>query len=111
VSYDAFVSYAKLDVDWVSSLCEALKARGVALWVDTSYLQPPWRDSVRDGIRSSRSMVLVLSRNWEDSGACRYELDVALELKKPLLTIKVDRTAASAADELMERLSASSGAS
>jgi hypothetical protein len=92
MSYDAFVSYAKHDRAFVSGLCGALASGGVTLWVDTQYLEPPWRDSVTKGIRSSRAVLFVHSRNWISSRACTYELEAALEQDKPLVVVALDAT-------------------
>ena len=41
------------------------------------------------GIRDARVVLVVLGRGWQDSPACRYELAVAIELRRPLIAMRL----------------------
>ena len=87
---DAFVSYATRDARTTLLICGGLSALGIQLWLDTEERvasRAAWREAVRAGIASSRTMLVALSPNWAESPACRYELAIARERRTPLLAM------------------------
>jgi hypothetical protein len=88
---DAFVSYAAVDSQAALAVCDAVSALGIRLWLDVEEVsaRAAWRDAVQLGIRNARVVLVVLGRGWEDSPACRYELAVALEHRRPLIAVRL----------------------
>ncbi len=87
---DAFVSYATRDTRATMLICGGVSALGIQLWLDTEERvasRAVWREAVHAGIASSRTMLVALSPNWSESPACRYELEIALERRTPLLAM------------------------
>ncbi len=65
--YDVFISHASEDKkDFVAPLVEALQDAGIRVWYDT--LEIEWGKSLREqidnGIKHSKSAILVLSKNF-----------------------------------------------
>jgi hypothetical protein len=87
---DAFVSYAARDRRETRVLCEKLTALGIRLWLDTEVLRwhrASWREAVHAGIASSRAVLIILTTDWVNSPACRYELAIAVERRVPAVAV------------------------
>ena len=85
----AFVSYATVDGRAALAACGVISALGIRLWLDVEEIsaRASWRDAVQLGVRDARTVLIVLGRGWEGSPACRYELAVALEQRRPLIAM------------------------
>jgi hypothetical protein len=98
-SFDAFVSYARVDREFVDGrLVPALAGRGKKAWVDRENLPagaefPP---RIEAGIRQSAAFLFVLSPESAASDWCRRELEEAVRQHKRLVPI-VAREVADAA--------------
>ena len=46
-----------------------------------------WREAVQSGIAASHHVLVALSSDWAASPACRYELAIALERRKPIIAV------------------------
>jgi tetratricopeptide (TPR) repeat protein len=74
--YDVFFSYPHKDSEKVMLILEALKARGLKVWIDTNEI----RDfagitrSIVDGLAESRVIMAYYSLNYAHSRACQWEL-------------------------------------
>lgn len=86
-----FLSYSRLDRDFVGRLADDLAARGIESWLDTDDLptndEDRWRRAVVHGIRESAALVLVLSPNSVSSGAVERELTIAAEVSRRIIPI------------------------
>ena len=73
-------------------MCAGLQAVGIRLWLDIEELRRSrarWREEVHGGITGSSTLLVTLSDGWAASPACRYELAVALERRKPIVAVEV----------------------
>jgi TIR domain-containing protein len=88
---DAFVSYATADRRGALAACDAISSLGIRLWIDVDEIpsRAVWRDAVQLGIREARVVLVILGSAWEDSPACRYELAVSVEQRRPLLAMRL----------------------
>lgn len=86
-----FVSYAAADSRAALAACDAMRALGIRLWVDVEEIsaRAAWRDAVQLAMREAHVVLVVLGRGWENSPACRYELAVALEQRRPLIAMRL----------------------
>lgn len=86
-----FISYSRRDQDVARRLCDALAARGRALWVDWEGIPPSaeWLAEIEQGIRSADAFVFMLSPDSLRSEVCGQELAVALALNKRLVPLVV----------------------
>lgn len=88
-----FVSYARVCKDYVDRLADELEARGIPVWQDTEQLRfgEVWDARVNDAIRGASLVVLVVSREWCDSGPCQNEASQARYYKRPILEVSLER--------------------
>ena len=92
---DIFISYSRADLDFVQRLHSALVQRDKDVWVDWEDIPPSadWLRMIKDAIRTSDSLVFVISPASIASRVCRVELEYALSLNKrviPVLRSEVD---------------------
>jgi hypothetical protein len=91
MKYDIFLSYSNLDREWASSLEEALREKGLKVF-DMSTIEPGklLATELEAGLKESKSVVLLVSRNSMNSNCNAVELGAALALKKQVLPVVFD---------------------
>ncbi len=77
--YDVFLSYARTDSGAATILVEALKARGLRVWIDTAAIEPhdPISETVQCGLARSKAFVPLYSKTYPSRRACQWELTAA----------------------------------
>jgi WD40 repeat protein len=87
--YDAFLSYARVNSEFVVGfLRAALRARGHEVWVDVDITGgAKWRERVRRGIEACKALIFVVSPASISSEACRQELEDAVALNKLIIPV------------------------
>lgn len=79
--FNVFLSHNSKDKPMVRQLAEALKARGLTVWLDEEQLRPgmPWQRLLEQGIEDSASAAVLVGNDglgpWEEE-----EMRAALEL-------------------------------
>lgn len=75
--YDAFVSHATEDKDFVEPLIDALVSRGLKIWYDTAVMRVgnSVRESIDLGLVSSKYIIVVLSRYYFSKDWTRREVN------------------------------------
>ncbi len=89
---DVFMSYRRIDKDFVKRLDEALKANGKDVWIDWEDIPPGSVDFNQDllrGIESSDALLAVLSPDYLVSEYCLGELRYAYENNKKLIPVVI----------------------
>jgi tetratricopeptide (TPR) repeat protein len=104
---DVFISYSRLDKDFVGKLREALIAQQQEVWIDWESIPPSqaWWSEIQKGIARANNFVVVLSPASMASPICQMEIEYARQLKKrivPVLHADYDR--ATAITRMAERL-------
>jgi TolB-like protein/cytochrome c-type biogenesis protein CcmH/NrfG len=78
-----FISYASQDADAAQSICQTLRAAGIAVWFDQSELRggDVWDQSIRKQIRACALFLPVISRHTRerDEGYFRLEWKLAVD--------------------------------
>src|SRR5918994_806373 len=76
---DAFLSYAREDEAVAQRLCTGLEALGKRVWIDRERVEysSSWKQRACAGIDAAMAVVVVLSRAWVTSSACRFEFEHA----------------------------------
>lgn len=93
---DVFISYSRLDREFVGKLREALLANEQEVWIDWEAIPPSqaWWSEIQKGIARANNFVVVLSPNSMASPICQMEIETARHLKKriiPVLHLDYDR--------------------
>ncbi len=80
--FDVFLSYSSVDKSWVTDLKEALKAKGLKVWLDSDEIPPGERfaSALEEGLEESKTVVMVVSPEAIASGWVNEEYYRALSL-------------------------------
>jgi tetratricopeptide (TPR) repeat protein len=86
---DVFISYSRLDKDFVGQLRDALTQQDQDVWIDWEDIPPSqsWWNEIQKGIAKANNFVLVLSPNSMSSPICQMEIEYARELKKRIIPV------------------------
>ncbi|HTV54615.1 MAG TPA: toll/interleukin-1 receptor domain-containing protein [Terriglobia bacterium] len=84
-----FISYSKSDADWVRSFAEALKQRGVRVWLDQFRIAAgeSVRDALEDGLRGSDVFVALIDPASPPKPNLFFELGAAIGMGKRVIPI------------------------
>jgi hypothetical protein len=91
--YDIFLSYSRADSDRVAPLRDELRRLGYRVFFDVESIDPasPWRERLRQAIRSSRLLVLCWSEHARGSDYIDFEYMQADALHKPICPWLLDK--------------------
>src|SRR5579863_6066562 len=86
---DVFVSYSRLDKEFVAHLREALISQQQDVWIDWESIPPSqaWWDEIQKGIAHANNFVVVLSPHSMASPICQMEIEYARQLKKRIIPV------------------------
>jgi hypothetical protein len=83
-----FISYARRDIDYVRKLMVALDETGISAWFDARIaVGDPWEPRLEGEIRNCLALVVVMTRESEHSQWVQAEIDLAEEMRKPILPV------------------------
>ena len=84
--YDVFLSYSRADSDRVTPLRDELRRLGYRVFFDVESIDPtsPWKERLRQAVRSSRLLVLCWSEPARGSEFVNFEYMQADALHKPI---------------------------
>jgi len=90
---DVFISYSRLDIDFVDTLVDHLKLAGIEVWLDRSTIASGdvWRSKIAEGIDNCAKFAIVLSENSIESSVVGKELGLAENLGKEIIPILISK--------------------
>lgn len=89
---DVFISYSRLDRDFVGKLREALLALNQDVWIDWEAIPPSqsWWEEIKKGIAKTNNFVVILSPNSMASPICHMEIEYARKVKKRIIPVLLE---------------------
>ncbi|MBL8146329.1 MAG: TIR domain-containing protein [Anaerolineae bacterium] len=96
---DVFISYSRLDKEFVGKLRDALEGKAQNVWIDWESIPPSqsWWSEIQKGIAHANNFAVVISPSSMASPICQLEIEHALKLGKrviPILHLDFDRAEA-----------------
>jgi hypothetical protein len=87
-----FISHSSRDQKVASTLCEALEARGLRCWIASRNVDPGenFQESIVKAIRAARVMVLVFTKNANNSGEIKKEIALASQHELVVIPVRID---------------------
>ena len=84
-----FISYSRVDTNFVRRLHDALKAAEYEIWVDWEDIPPSatWTDEIRTGVTGADAFIYVISPDSVASEVCGRELGWAVERNKRIVPV------------------------
>jgi hypothetical protein len=88
----AFISYSSVDDAASATVRDSLETNGVPCWIAPRDISAglPYPDAIMTGLQRSRLVVLVLSRDAIASPHVQREIERAVSLRRPILTLRID---------------------
>jgi WD40 repeat protein len=86
---DVFITYSRVDKEFVRWLCQNLEAQGRDVWVDWEDIpfSAEWMREVQGGIEGANAVLVVLSPDWLNSAVCAQEFAHAIQNNKRLIPV------------------------
>ena len=87
--HDVFISYSRIDKEFVHGLRVAIQHANREIWIDESGIPPTtefWNE-IKQGIEESNNFLFVISPNSLESIWCQRELEYALECGKRIVPL------------------------
>lgn len=93
MGHDVFISYRHEDQEWADRICQALEGHGISCWIAHRDIPAgaDWPGEIMDGLKQSRSFVLVLSSNSVNEEQISREVRIAAdEMKLPIFPVRIE---------------------
>lgn len=93
--YDVFISYSSIDQKIAEGVCAYLEQQGIRCFV--AYRDIPrgvvWATAIVEALENSRMMVVLFSKNFNDSSQVEREIELASDMEMPILTFRLSDVA------------------
>lgn len=92
MGHDVFISYSTKDKPTADAVCANLESGGVRCWMAPRDILPgsDWGESIVDGIKRCRVMILVFSSNANASPQIRREVERAVNKGVPIIPFRIE---------------------
>ena len=86
---EVFISYSRVDKEFVGKIIRVLKSNGYSVWVDTESILPTsiWSSSIVNAIDNAAATIFVITDASLKSVECKKELDYAFEHGKKIIPL------------------------
>jgi formylglycine-generating enzyme required for sulfatase activity len=103
MAHDVFISFATADKAIADAACASLEARRIRCWVAPGDVQPgiPYPQSIMEGIRGSRVLVLILSGSSNTSQHVMREVERAVNCEVPVIPVRIQDVSLSGSMEYL----------
>lgn len=93
VSDSYFLSYSRADAKLALRFATDLRERGIAMWVDQLDIRPSehWDRAIERAVHECRGLVVILSPRSVESDNVADEISFAIDHKKPVLPVMIER--------------------
>ena len=100
--YHIFLSYSRIDSDWVDRLHAELESRGFEAWLDRRDLplNLPWLNQISDAVEECALFVFCESEAASSSEACASERQVAERQGRPETRVSVGESVDEVVDQV-----------
>jgi hypothetical protein len=92
MGHDVFISYSTKDKPTADAVCATLESRGVRCWIAPRDILPgmDWGESLVEGIKRCRVMVLVFSSHANASPQIKREVERAVSKGVPIIPFRIE---------------------
>jgi hypothetical protein len=88
--FDIFFSHKSDDKPMLQHVYNYLSRSGYKVWYDKNNIQIDLEPSMIDGITNSDVFVACVNRKYQSSPYCMFELEKAIEMKKPIVCVVLE---------------------
>ena len=92
--HDVFFSYSHKDAEILEPVCRRLESAGIKCWYAPRDIRPgeEWANAITNALQQCKVMILIFSKNSNDSVQVLREAGLAVDYKKTIIPYKVDDT-------------------
>jgi len=92
MAHDVFISHSSKDKQTADAVCAILESKTIRCWVAPRDIQPgaDWGESIIEGIRGSRVMVLIFSKHANESVQIKREVERAVHHGIPIIPLRIE---------------------
>jgi hypothetical protein len=101
MEYDVFISYSHPDKAAADAACATLEQAGIRCWMAPRDIVPgaDWSESIINAIARAKVLVLIFSRNANESPQIKREVERAVNKGLPVIPVRIEDTTPSKALE------------
>lgn len=94
MAHDIFISYSSKDKQTADAICHVLETNKLRCWIAPRNIHAGknYPEQIMNGIRNAKIVVLVFSKNSQESVFVNNEIDTAFSNNKPIISFKIDET-------------------
>ena len=87
-----FISHSSKNAKLANKLVEVLEANGIKCWIAPRDIDPgrPYAECIIDGINSAEKFLFIYTKDSVESQQVQKEVDRAVNLNLPMLTLKIE---------------------
>lgn len=91
---DAFISYSSKEMKVAKRICDLLEKKGIICWMAPRDIMcgSHWAGSIAQALRNAKTMILIFSKNANESENVMREVAIASNYKISISTVKIDST-------------------
>ena len=92
MAHDVFISHSTEDKPAADAVCAILEKNGVRCWIAPRDIMPgaDWGESIVNGIRTSRVLLLVFSTNANKSRQIKREVEIAADGGVTIVPLRIE---------------------
>lgn len=94
MTHDIFISYSTKDKQTADAICHVLEQNGLKCWIAPRNIASGknYAQEIMDGLKAAKIVVLVFSKNSQESEFVNNEIDAAFRNNKSIISFKIDET-------------------
>ena len=94
MSHDVFISYSTKDKNTADAICHILEQNSLKCWIAPRNITSGknYAKEIIDGIERAKIVILVYSKNSQESIYVNNEIHIAFSQNKPIIYYKIDET-------------------
>ena len=94
MAHDIFISYSTKDKQTADAICHVLEQNNLKCWIAPRNIASGknYAQEIMDGLKSAKIVVLVFSKDSQESPFVNNEIDAAFTNNKPIISFKIDET-------------------
>jgi hypothetical protein len=92
MAHDVFISHSAKDRTIAEAVCAMFESRGIRCWIAQRDILPgaDWGETIIDAISGSRVMIVIISRNANDSAQVKREVERAVNRGVIIIPFRVE---------------------
>lgn len=94
MAHDIFISYSTKDKQTADAICHVLEQNNLKCWIAPRNIASGknYAQEIMNGLKTAKIVVLVFSKDSQESPFVNNEIDAAFTNNKPIISFKIDET-------------------